>query len=368
MIERRWPVVSQEVGVEGCGDGGSGDSESLLSFVRKLEAEPARWGGEGKELRFVDSFGVAYSGEAAPKEEEEEEAASAEARLSRDSCQVWTTGVESVPMITPIRVGTVRNRTLPDGTEVRVTTLSATPAIYRISGFFSPDELDAALAHVQSIHLEPSGVGGTTETTRFSQSRTSAQAWIGDGSDTPLFRRIRERALSLTNSHAGLAEHTQVVRYEEGQHYLPHYDWLDAGMNTYYARGGNRLATLLYYLNDVPSGGHTVFPYVNSTRHPDAHSWSSMEAVGCDPDGEGLKVFPVKGDVVLFYNLLPGGQMVGEGDRLTLHGGCDPTHGSIKYLANQWIRNKRVDCTATGSEGAARTPDGRRWCLYDESW
>lgn len=53
-------------------------------------------------------------------------------------------------------------------------------------------------------------------------------------------------------------EDIQVLRYEEGQRYEPHYDYFTDKVNI--VRGGHRLATVLMYLSDVEKGGETVFP------------------------------------------------------------------------------------------------------------
>lgn len=53
-------------------------------------------------------------------------------------------------------------------------------------------------------------------------------------------------------------EDIQVLRYEPGQKYDPHYDYFADKVNI--ARGGHRIATVLMYLTDVAKGGETVFP------------------------------------------------------------------------------------------------------------
>lgn len=53
-------------------------------------------------------------------------------------------------------------------------------------------------------------------------------------------------------------EDIQVLRYEHGQKYDPHYDYFSDKVNI--ARGGHRIATVLMYLTDVEKGGETVFP------------------------------------------------------------------------------------------------------------
>ncbi|CAG7884959.1 unnamed protein product, partial [Brassica rapa] len=56
-------------------------------------------------------------------------------------------------------------------------------------------------------------------------------------------------------------EGLQVLHYEEGQKYEPHYDYFVDEFNT--KNGGQRMATMLMYLTDVEEGGETVFPAAN---------------------------------------------------------------------------------------------------------
>jgi len=53
-------------------------------------------------------------------------------------------------------------------------------------------------------------------------------------------------------------EDIQVLRYEHGQKYDPHYDYFTDKINI--VRGGHRIATVLMYLTNVTKGGETVFP------------------------------------------------------------------------------------------------------------
>ena len=73
-----------------------------------------------------------------------------------------------------------------------------------------------------------------------------------------------------------------------------------------------RLLTALIYLNDDYEGGETAFVQT------------------------GLKVRGVLGDVLLFDNSLPDGEV----DPLAEHAGMPVTRGT-KYLATRWIREKR---------------------------
>ena len=50
----------------------------------------------------------------------------------------------------------------------------------------------------------------------------------------------------------------QILRYEHGQKYEPHFDYFHDKINQ--VRGGHRYATVLMYLSTVHKGGETVFP------------------------------------------------------------------------------------------------------------
>ena len=50
----------------------------------------------------------------------------------------------------------------------------------------------------------------------------------------------------------------QILHYEHGQKYEPHYDFFHDKANRDW--GGHRVATVLMYLSNVENGGETVFP------------------------------------------------------------------------------------------------------------
>lgn len=52
----------------------------------------------------------------------------------------------------------------------------------------------------------------------------------------------------------------QVLRYENGQQYEPHWDYFFDTSNI--KNGGNRWATVLMYLTDVEEGGETGAPHL----------------------------------------------------------------------------------------------------------
>ena len=96
----------------------------------------------------------------------------------------------------------------------------------------------------------------------------------------------------------------------------------------------NRLATVFFYLNNVSSGGETNFPRAASERWPDGAP-TPRDYFDCS---QGLSVYPAEGKVIIFYSMLPSGEM----DELSLHGGCDVLKETeTKYSANFWCRAAR---------------------------
>lgn len=104
-------------------------------------------------------------------------------------------------------------------------------------------------------------------------------------------------------------EFLSVMRYRPGEQYRPHFDTVPPGPD--FDRNGQRVKTALLYLNDAYEGGETAF---------------------LTP---GLKVKGAIGDVIVFSNVTPDGQL----DRASRHAGLAVTAGE-KWLASKWFRGQ----------------------------
>ena len=107
-------------------------------------------------------------------------------------------------------------------------------------------------------------------------------------------------------------EGLQILRYAPGAQYRPHYDYFDPaepGTPTILRRGGQRVGTLVMYLQEPERGGATVFPDI------------------------GLEVAPKRGTAVFFSYERPD-----PGTR-TLHGGA-PVLAGEKWVATKWLRER----------------------------
>lgn len=178
------------------------------------------------------------------------------------------------------------------------------PRAFFIDGLLDEEEC----AHVVKLaqgKLGSSGIGGGFT----SNTRTSQLTFLPAGISKTL-QVIHERFADILGVSdedlEGSAEALQVVRYELGQHYAPHYDFtIDRS---------RRLLTLLVYLEPPGAGGGTSFPQAF--------------------EGKGLRVTPTRGSAILFYSQHPNGNL----DELSLHAGVEVKSG-VKWVCNLWVHS-----------------------------
>jgi prolyl 4-hydroxylase len=132
--------------------------------------------------------------------------------------------------------------------------------------------------------------------------------------ENPLVERIDRRLARLMQLPPEHGEGLQVLHYPDGAGSEPHFDFLppinDANRASI-ARSGQRVSTLVAYLNDPPAGGETVFPAV------------------------GWAVSPARGNAVYFEYANSGGQV----DHASLHA-SRAVQGGEKWVATKWMRSR----------------------------
>ncbi|KAL1528167.1 hypothetical protein AB1Y20_009528 [Prymnesium parvum] len=189
------------------------------------------------------------------------------------------------------------------------------PPVWIVDGFFSAEECESyrALAEdaQRALRLEQSATFSASTAT----ARTSA-TWFIRYQDAP---QLLARAAALLGRPVDHFEEPQLVRYEPGQRFTWHYDAIPPSM---LANGGQRIATLLVYLNDVETGGCTAF--------------RDLREGGTDGDGQPkrLAVQPKKGRALLFFP----SDADGAPDERTLHAG-EPAKED-KWIAQLWLHEK----------------------------
>lgn len=180
--------------------------------------------------------------------------------------------------------------------------------IQEIPNFLTDEECDKII-ELSNNKLVPSKIYTENEDLYSTDSRKSQQCWLEDDND--IIKNISERVKKQTNTVNNYQEILQVVNYPIGGFFTPHYDACD-GDSTYCDRmntkGGPRLWTILFYLNDNFEGGETVFPNINRV------------------------VKPKKGKAVIFKNINDNRIII----KQALHGG-EPIKSGEKWIANKWI-------------------------------
>jgi prolyl 4-hydroxylase len=186
------------------------------------------------------------------------------------------------------------------------------PRVVVFSGLLSDDECDEVIAFARARLARSETVQTETGASQVNEARTSQGMFFERGENT-VCARLEARIAALTNWPVEYGESLQVLRYGPGAEYKPHYDYFDpdrTGTPAILARGGQRVASLVCYLNTPPQGGATTFPDVQ------------------------LAVAPIKGNAVFFSYDRP------HPITRTLHGGAPVAEGE-KWVATKWLREGR---------------------------
>jgi prolyl 4-hydroxylase len=202
---------------------------------------------------------------------------------------------------------------LPDR-EVQVLFTLARPRAMLFGGFLSDDECDQLVALSLPRLTRSETIDNATGGTEVNAARTSDGMFFERG-EAPLIRRIEQRIAALLQWPVDKGEGLQVLRYRPGEQYRPHFDYFDPalpGSAVVLERGGQRVGTLLIYLNHPEAGGATVFPDVQ------------------------LEVAPIKGHALFFGYDRP------DPATCTLHGGAPVTAGE-KWVSTKWLREGSFD-------------------------
>lgn len=197
---------------------------------------------------------------------------------------------------------------------VRVAMRMDQPVVALLEDFMSGDECDA-LVRMSAEKLQRSTiVDPATGQYRVIEDRKSSGTYFRIN-ENELVSRIDRRISDVMHWPVENGEGIQILNYQVGGEYKPHFDYFppqDAGSSVAMRLGGQRVSTLVIYLNDVPEGGGTVFP--------DLH----------------LTVSAQKGAAVYFEYC----NEFGELDARTLHGGAPVIRGE-KWIATKWMRQRR---------------------------
>ncbi|KAF3665398.1 Prolyl 4-hydroxylase 5 [Capsicum annuum] len=189
-----------------------------------------------------------------------------------------------------------------------VEVISLEPRAYIYHNFLSKEECEYLIS-LSKPHMQKSSVvDSSTGKSMDSRVRTSSGTFLARGRDK-VIRDIEKRIADFTFIPVEHGEGLQVLHYEVGQKYEPHYDYFLDEFNT--KNGGQRIATVLMYLSDVEEGGETVFPAAKG-NYSAVPWWNELSECGKG----GLSVKPKMGDALLFWSMKPDASL----DPSSLHG------------------------------------------------
>ena len=203
--------------------------------------------------------------------------------------------------------------------DVEVVMVCTSPRIALFNNVLSDSECDALIAASRG-KLQRSKVVANKETGEFVDETRTSYGTHFDKGESELVNTIQRRVAELARWPLSHAEPLQILNYGVGGEYLPHFDFFEPqpegepqepGHPSPLATGGQRIATVVMYLNDVQAGGGTIFPHLN------------------------LETRPRKGSAIYFSYQLPDGSV----DPMTLHGGSPVIRGE-KWIATQWLRER----------------------------
>lgn len=218
------------------------------------------------------------------------------------------------------------NRIQTHDREVQVLLRVSKPVIAVLGNVLSEDECDELMRRAvdklqRSTTVDP--IKGTFEVIA---ERSSEGTFFPVNAD-PFIARLDRRIAELMNCPVEHGEGLQLLHYRTGGEYRPHFDFFppdEPGSVAPMAVGGQRVSTLVMYLNTVEQGGATIFPEL------------------------GLEVLPSKGSAVYFEYTNSHGQV----DPLTLHGGTPVGQGE-KWIITKWMRQRPYGMPAAPAELSA---------------
>jgi len=192
---------------------------------------------------------------------------------------------------------------------VRVLMSIAHPRIVLFGNLLSAEECEALIGLARERMSRSRTVDYQTGEDVVHEARTSQGMFFGFAKNEWI-ARLEQRIARLLNWPIHRGEGLQVLRYGPGAEYRPHFDYFPPdkpGSAVALTRSGQRVGSLVIYLNEPEAGGGTVFP--------DA----------------GVEINPQRGNAVFFSYDRP------DPSTKTLHGGA-PVIAGEKWVATKWLR------------------------------
>jgi prolyl 4-hydroxylase len=192
---------------------------------------------------------------------------------------------------------------------IRVAMRTDGPALAVLQDVLDADECEALIALARP-RLTPSTLVDPMSGRDVPSGLRASLGMFFRPAETPLIERLDSRLGTLMGLPASHGEGLQLLHYPVGAGSAPHFDFLqpvNEANRASIARSGQRISTLVCYLNDVAGGGETDFPQ------------------------RGLQVTPQRGNAVVF-------EYDGRDER-SLHA-SRPVLAGEKWVATKWMRER----------------------------
>ena len=220
---------------------------------------------------------------------------------------------ETDPADQPALTGAGRDSATAIG-DLRVSLRMRDPVLAVVDDILSAAQCDELIRLARAKLTRSTVVDPGTGQEKVIAQRSSSGTFFTRGETD--FVNLLERRLGLVGKWpVENSEGLQILNYQVGGEYQPHFDYFppaDPGSAAHLAKGGQRVSTLVVYLNNVAAGGETVFPEL------------------------GLSITPRQGSAVYFEYCNDEDQL----DARTLHGGA-PVLAGEKWIATRWTRQRR---------------------------
>ena len=187
--------------------------------------------------------------------------------------------------------------------------ISESPWICIVENVINQEE-SYLVQYTGAPHLRPSITAAPDGQRVQIELRTSFDMMLEEMLEDINILLMQRRMADIVDTTPAYSEFLQLLRYQNGQEYRPHRDYLPPSLITPLEDGGagQRESTVIIYLNDVQNGGETEFIELDK------------------------KIAPKMGRVLAFKNLHEDGTP----DTRTLHAGL-PVKLGTKWIATMWI-------------------------------
>lgn len=200
-----------------------------------------------------------------------------------------------------------------DGRIVRVVARAERPVLAVLAGVLDAAECAELIDRARGRLAPSTLVDPASGRDLVSGQRTSSGMFFRLREDA-FIARLDQRLADIMNMPLEHGEGLQVLHYPTGAGSAPHFDFLapsNAANRASIARSGQRVCTMVTYLNDVPAGGETAFA------------------------SAGWAITPQRGNAVCFEYC----NRFGELDQASVHASRAVESGE-KWVATKWLRER----------------------------